>query len=165
MRRRHIFISFRSIVLLSLIVNVVTSCSFKDAVKVASIKDVRPSLENKAVGVTASLEIENSNFFNVTIKPSKIFVSIDDKTLGELTLTEKVLISSKSKETYPLKFQFQLAEGALFKILSNVLKRDVNLTFKGKIKAKALGLPVPIQLNETKMFEGALLNLFGKLNG
>ena len=165
MGRRHFFISFSSISLMLMIISVVSSCSFKDALKVTSIKDVRPSLENKMVGITASLEIENSNFFNVSIKPSKIFVSIDDKTLGELTLTEKLVISSKSKETYPLKFRFQLAEGALFKILSTVLKRDVNLTFKGKIKVKALGLPVPIQLNESKIFEGALLNLFGKLNG
>ena len=91
-------------------------------------------------------------------------MSIGDKELGELKLIEKVVLSSKSKETYPLKFQFQLSEGALFKIMSNVLKRDVNLTFKGKIKTKALGLPIPIQIDETKLFDGSLLNLFGKLN-
>jgi hypothetical protein len=48
--------------------------------------------------------------------------------------------------------------------MSNVLKRDVNLTFKGKIKTKAFGLPIPIQIDETKLFDGSLLNLFGKLN-
>ena len=147
-----------------MIISVVSACSFKDAVKVTSIKDVRPTMENRVLGLNASLEIENTNFFNVTIRPSKIIVSIDDKELGELKLIEKVVLSSKSKETYPLKFQFQLSEGALFKIMSNVLKRDVNLTFKGKIKTKALGLPIPIQIDETKLFDGSLLNLFGKLN-
>ncbi len=164
MLRLNSFISFRFIAILTMIFLLISACSFKDAVKVTSIKDVRPTMENRVLGLNASLEIENTNFFNVTIRPSKIIVSIDDKELGELKLIEKVVLSSKSKETYPLKFQFQLAEGALFKILSNVLKRDVNLTFKGKIKTKAFGLPIPIQIDETKLFDGSLLNLFGKLN-
>jgi LEA14-like dessication related protein len=157
-------ISYRFIAILTMIFLLISSCSIKDAVKVTSIKDVRPNMENRVFFLNASLEIENTNFYNVTIKPSKISVSIDDKQLGELKLIDKVVLSSKSKETYPLKFQFQLSEGALFKIMSNVLKRDVNLTFKGKIKTKALGLPIPIQIDETKLFDGSLLNLFGKLN-
>jgi LEA14-like dessication related protein len=157
-------ISYRFIAILTMIFLLISSCSIKDAVKVTSIKDVRPNMENRVFFLNALLEIENTNFYNVTIKPSKISVSIDDKQLGELKLIDKVVLSSKSKETYPLKFQFQLSEGALFKIMSNVLKRDVNLTFKGKIKTKALGLPIPIQIDETKLFDGSLLNLFGKLN-
>lgn len=164
MQKFNSHISFRIIAVLTVLFLLTNACSIKEAVKVTSIKNVRPTMENGVLGLNTSLEIENTNFFNVTIRPSKITVSIDDKELGELKLIEKVVLSSKSKEIYPLKFQFQLSEGAMFKILSNVLKRDVNLTFKGKIKAKALGLPIPIQVNETKLFDGSLLNLFGKLN-
>jgi LEA14-like dessication related protein len=164
MLRLNSFISYRFIAILTMIFLLISACSFKDAVKVTSIKDVRPTMENRVLGLNASLEIENTNFFNVTIKPSKIIVSIEDKELGELMLIDKVVLSSKSKETYPLNFRFQLSEGALLKIMSNVLKRDVNLKFKGKIKTKALGLPIPIQIDETKLFDGSLLNLLGKLN-
>lgn len=164
MQKINTFIFFRIFAVLTILFLLTNACSFKDAVKVTSIKELRPSLEKRGIGLTATLEIENTHFFNVTIKPSKITVMLEDKELGELQLIDKVILSSKSKESYPLKFVFQLSEGAMFKILSNVLKRDVNLTFKGKIKAKAMGFPVPIQVNETKLFDGNLLNLFGNLN-
>jgi LEA14-like dessication related protein len=134
-----------------------TSCSLFKDIQLNSIKDIRPSIKDKAVIINTSVEINNSNFYNVAVKSTDLQVLLDDKELGNLALVDKVIFKRKTTDTYTLKLKMKMADGALFTILRNVFKKEVSLTFKGKIKGSAFGIPKTININETKTIDASLL--------
>lgn len=134
-----------------------TSCSLFKDIKINAVKDISPSIENKAIIINTSVEVKNPNFYRVAIKSTNLQVFLDDKELGNIELLGKVLFKKKTTDTYTLKLKMKLAEGALFTILRNVFKKEVTLTFKGKIKGAAMGIPKSITINETKTIDASLL--------
>jgi LEA14-like dessication related protein len=134
-----------------------TSCSLFKEIKINAVKDISPSIENKAIIINTSVEVKNPNFYKVAIKSTDLQVFLDDKELGNIELLDKVLFKKKTTDTYALKLKMKLADGALFTILRNVFKKEVTLTFKGKIKGAALGIPKSITINETKTIDASLL--------
>lgn len=148
--------SYRIVYLVGLLF-IFSSCSLFKNLEISNIQDISPSFENKTVVLNASIEVENSNFYNVAVKASELVVSINDKELGDIELLEKVVFKRKSSGTYPFKFKMKLADGALFTVLKNVFKKEVTLAFKGKIKGTALGIPKHITINETKTIDANLL--------
>ena len=152
--------SYRIVYLVGLLF-IFSSCSLFKDLQISNIQDISPSFENKTVVLSASIDVNNSNFYNVAVKASELLVSIDDKELGNIELLEKVVFKRKSTGTYPFKFKLKLADGALFTILRNVFKKEVTLAFKGKIKGTALGIPKSITINETKKIDGNLLQKLG----
>ena len=148
--------SYRIVYLVGLLF-IFSSCSLFKNLEISNIQDISPSFENKTVVLNASIEVKNSNFYNVAVKASELVVSINDKELGDIELLEKVVFKRKSSGTYPFKFKMKLADGALFTILKNVFKKEVTIAFKGKIKGSALGIPKHITINETKTIDANLL--------
>lgn len=148
---------FFRIILFCVIFIGISSCSLFKDIQLNSIKDIRPSIEDKAVIINTSVEINNSNFYNVAVKSTDLQVLLDDKELGNLALVDKVIFKRKTTDTYTLKLKMKMADGALFTILRNVLKKEVSLTFKGKIKGSAFGIPKTININETKTIDASLL--------
>jgi LEA14-like dessication related protein len=134
-----------------------TSCSLFKDIKINAVKDISPSIENKAIIINTSVEVKNPNFYRVAIKSTDLQVFLDDKELGNIELLDKVLFKKKTTDTYALKLKMKLADGALFTILRNVFKKEVTLTFKGKIKGAAMGIPKSITINETKTIDANLL--------
>ena len=145
------------VIYLIFFVSVFSSCSLFRNLEISNIQDISPSFENKTIVLNASIDVKNSNFYNVTVKASELIASINDKELGNIELLEKVVFKRKSTGTYPLKFKMKLADGALFTILKNVFKKEVTIAFKGKIKGIALGIPKHITINETKTIDANLL--------
>ena len=152
--------SYRIVYLVGLLF-IFSSCSLFKDLQISNIQDISPSFENKTVVLNASIDVKNSNFYNVAVKASDLVVSIEDKELGNIELLEKVVFKRKSTGTYPFKFKLKLADGALFTILRNVFKKEVTLAFKGKIKGTALGIPKSITINETKTIDANLLKKLG----
>ena len=148
--------SYRIVYLVGLLF-IFSSCSLFKDLQISNIEDISPSFENKTIIINASIDVKNSNFYNIAVKASDLVVSIDDKELGNIELLEKVVFKRKSTGTYPFKFKLKLADGALFTILRNVFKKEVTLAFKGKIKGSAFGLPKHITINETKIIDANLL--------
>ena len=148
--------SYRIVYLVSFLF-IFSSCSLFKNLEISNIQDISPSFENKTIVLNASIDVKNSNFYNVTVKASELIASINDKELGNIELLEKVVFKRKSTGTYPLKFKMKLADGALFTILKNVFKKEVTIAFKGKIKGIALGIPKHITINETKTIDANLL--------
>ena len=148
--------SYRIVYLVGLLF-IFSSCSLFKNLEISNIQDISPSFENKTVVLNASIEVKNSNFYNVAVKASELVVSINDKELGDIELLEKVVFKRKSSGTYPFKFKMKLADGALFTVFKNVFKKEVTLAFKGKIKGSALGIPKHITINETKTIDANLL--------
>jgi LEA14-like dessication related protein len=148
--------SYRIVYLVGLLF-IFSSCSLFKNLEISNIQYISPSFENKTVVLNASIEVKNSNFYNVAVKASELVVSINDKELGDIELLEKVVFKRKSSGTYPFKFKMKLADGALFTVLKNVFKKEVTLAFKGKIKGTALGIPKHITINETKTIDANLL--------
>jgi LEA14-like dessication related protein len=134
-----------------------TSCSLFKDIKINAVKDISPSIENKAIIINTSVEVKNPNFYRVAIKSTDLQVFLDDKELGNIELLDKVLFKKKTTDTYIIKLKMKLADGALFTILRNVFKKEVTLTFKGKIKGAAMGIPKSITINETKTIDANLL--------
>ena len=148
--------SYRIVYLVGLLF-IFSSCSLFKNLEISNIQDISPSFENKTIVLNASIDVKNSNFYNVTVKASELIASINDKELGNIELLEKVVFKRKSTGSYPFKFKMKLADGALFTILKNVFKKEVSIAFKGKIKGSALGIPKHITINETKTIDANLL--------
>ena len=150
----HVFLR---IILFCFIFIGISSCSLFKDIKINSVKEISPSIEDKAVIINTSVEINNSNFYNVAVKSTDLQVLLDDKELGNLALMDKVVFKRKTTDAYTLKLKMKMADGALFTILRNVFKKEVTLTFKGKIKGSAFGIPKTININETKTIDASLL--------
>jgi LEA14-like dessication related protein len=150
----HVFLR---IILFCFIFIGLSSCSLFKDIKINAVKDISPSIENKAIIINTSVEVKNPNFYRVAIKSTDLQVFLDDKELGNIELLDKVLFKKKTTDTYALKLKMKLVDGALFTILRNVFKKEVTLTFKGKIKGAALGIPKSITINETKTIDANLL--------
>jgi hypothetical protein len=149
------------VIYLMVFVSFFSSCSLFQDIQITNIQDINPSFENKTVVLNASIDVKNSNFYNVAVKTSDLLVSIDDKELGNIELLDKVVFKRKTTGTYPFKFKMKLADGALFTILRNVFKKEVTLAFKGKIKGTAFGIPKSITINETTTIDANLLKKLG----
>ena len=134
-----------------------SSCSLFQDIQIKNVTDFAPAFEDKQLLIKANISVQNDNLYAIKLKHSDLTISIDDKTLGNITLAEKVVFKRKSDTTYPVKLKLSLADGALFIILRNTFKKEVTITIKGSIKGSALGIPKTITINETKIIDGNLL--------
>ena len=134
-----------------------SSCSLFQDIQIKNVTDFAPTFQDKQLLIKANVFVQNDNLYAIRLKHSDLTISIDDKTLGNITLAEKVVFKPKSDTTYPVKLKLSLADGALFIILRNTFKKEVTITIKGSIKGSALGIPKTIAINETKTIDGNLL--------
>lgn len=134
-----------------------SSCSLFQDIQIKNVTDFAPAFEDKQLLIKANISVQNDNLYAIKLKHSDLTISIDDKTLGNITLAEKVVFKRKSDTTYPVKLKLSLADGALFIILRNTFKKEVTITIKGSIKGSALGIPKTITINESKIIDGNLL--------
>jgi LEA14-like dessication related protein len=134
-----------------------SSCSFFQDIEIKNVTDFAPVFEDKQLLIKANVFVQNDNLYAIKLKQSDLIISIDDKTLGNVTLAEKVIFKRKSDESYPVKLKLNLADGALFTLLRNAFKKEVTITIKGTMKGSALGIPKTIAINETKTIDGNLL--------
>jgi LEA14-like dessication related protein len=134
-----------------------SSCSLFQDIQIKNVTDFAPAFEDKQLLIKANISVQNDNLYAIKLKHSDLTIGIDDKTLGNITLAEKVVFKRKSDTTYPVKLKLSLADGALFIILRNTFKKEVTITIKGSIKGSALGIPKTITINETKIIDGNLL--------
>ena len=134
-----------------------SSCSLFQDIQIKNVTDFAPTFQDKQLLIKANVSVQNDNLYAIKLKQSDLIISIDDKTLGNVTLAEKVIFKRKSDTSYPLKLKLNLADGALFTLLRNAFKKEVTITIKGTMKGSALGIPKTIAINETKTIDGNLL--------
>ena len=134
-----------------------SSCSLFQDIQIKNVTDFAPTFQDKQLLIKANVFVQNDNLYAIKLKDSDLTISIDDKTLGNITLADKVVFKRKSDASYPVKLKLNLADGALFTILRNAFKKEVTITIKGSIKGSALGIPKTITINETKNIDGNLL--------
>lgn len=134
-----------------------SSCSFFQDIQIKNVTDFAPTFQDKHLLIKANIFVQNDNLYAIKLKHSDLTISIDDKTLGNITLADKVIFNRKSDASYPVKLKLSLADGALFTILRNTFKKEVTITIKGSIKGSAFGIPKTITINETKTIDGNLL--------
>ena len=134
-----------------------SSCSLFNDIKILNVSDFAPTAQDKQLLLKVNVQVQNENIFAVHVKETNLTVSIEDKVVGDLLLAEKVKITSKSSDSYPVKLKVKFADGAMFTLLRNALKKDVVVTLKGTVTGSALGIPKTIAVNETKTIDGNLL--------
>ncbi len=134
-----------------------SSCSLFQDIQIKNVTDFAPVLQDKQLLIKANVFVQNDNLYAIKLKQSDLTISIDDKTLGNIAVADKVVFKRKSDASYPVKLKLNLADGALFTILRNAFKKEVTITITGSIKGSALGIPKTITINETKTIDGNLL--------
>ncbi|MGB0933934.1 MAG: LEA type 2 family protein [Lishizhenia sp.] len=92
----------------------------------------------------------NPNGYAITVKPSEVDVFIEDDYIGIARLLEKVKMKKKTSESYFIPLELTLEKGAMLKLMRYALKKEINVTIKGKVKGSVFGLSKKISINQKK---------------
>lgn len=110
------------------------------------------SLQGLAVDLEA--EVYNPNGYKITITDYDLDLYIGDKNMGKAEIDRKLVLPKKSQKNHPFSVQVSftnLLSGGLAGGLAMLGKDNLDLTVKGHIKAKAMGVKktVPIEFSES----------------
>lgn len=137
-----------------------SSCIEFYEVKVVSIgKITLEHLEGNNADVNVNVELDNSNFFGIKIKPSSLDVYIEQEFIGKARLKEKIKIDKKAIHFYDVKIQLQGDNGVLRTIVKYALKKDLNVRIKGYVLGSVYGIPKKVFVDETKTIDGNVLKM------
>lgn len=121
-----------------------------------------PKMDDKQILVDLSFKLENPNKFNIKLKPSDIDVFISDKKFGTVHLDKKIVFKKKRENVYSTQLRVQLEDGAFFSLFKLILKDEIPLRFKGKIKGSVFGISKKIDIDQVKNISGKDLNFLKK---
>lgn len=129
-----------------------------DNVKISKPKDGQMTLN-------FDLKLDNPNKYKIKIKPSDVSIFIGGKELGQVHLTETLVIDKRSQKSYPLSLELKLKDlfksglGSAFEMMT---KQTVSLRVKGFVRGSVYGLTQKRYIDETKDMETAqFMKLFG----
>lgn len=129
-----------------------------DNVKISKPKDGQMTLN-------FDLKLDNPNKYKIKIKPSDVSIFIGGKELGQVHLTETLVIDKRSQKSYPLSLELKLKDlfksglGSAFEMMT---KQTVSLRIKGFVRGSVYGLTQKRYIDETKDMETAqFMKLFG----
>ncbi len=123
--------------ILSLMVVAMSSCKVYEEVKVSDVQDVVLG-EVTSDGVEAQIyfEVENPNWYKMTLKESNIEVYVEGKYFGTIDQFDEIIIPKHSKTTQVLRVK------ASSKALNDLIGNALKLLFKNELKLEAKGYVV-----------------------
>jgi len=131
-----------------------------DEVNIVSIGKIElDSFEGTTAHVNVDLELNNTNFFALKIKPSTLDVYVEEEYIGKAVLLEKVKIKRKSSDIYNAKIQLQGESGILRKAMKYALRKELKIRLTGYVKGSVYGIPKKVKVNETKTIDGRKLKV------
>ena len=134
----HKYLISAKLLLVFTILLLFTACKTTQPVSVTGIEDVKlSSITQKKIELEFSLKINNPNSFGFYIYKSEINVKLNEMSLGQAHLKQKVFIKANSEGTYTFVVNSNSPNtitGAAT-ILSLTLKRSALIDLHGKIKA------------------------------
>jgi LEA14-like dessication related protein len=129
-----------------------------DNVKMSKPKDGQMTLN-------FDLKLDNPNKYKIKIKPSDVSVFIGGKELGQVHLTETLVIDKRSQKSYPLSLELKLKDlfkSGLGSVLEMMTKQTVSLRIKGFVRGSVYSVTQKRYIDETKEMETAqFMKLFG----
>ncbi|GEM_PF-879690 len=130
------------------------SCSFYKEVEVIMVDDISiTKFDKDVVEVSVTLQLDNPNWYAVTLTQSEIDIFVNKKGMGKVHLVEKVKLESKSKSTKIIKLKADaedLSGNFLENLLSLLFAKNADFQAVGIVKGKALliGREIPIDISE-----------------
>lgn len=128
-----------------------SSCHMYKDVKASGIEEVQMGdITTDGIEATILFTIENPNWFNITMKETKVDVYVEGSFFGTIDQYEKIVVPKKSKATYKLRMKAN--RDALDNLLGSALKlffvNELKLEAKGYAKGRALfiGKKIDIQV-------------------
>jgi LEA14-like dessication related protein len=143
-----------------------TSCFHYDDVVYQGFDNVKISKpKDGQMTLNFDLKLDNPNKYKIKIKPSDVSIFIGGKELGQVHLTETLVIDKRSQKSYPLSLELKLKDlfksglGSAFEMMT---KQTVSLRIKGFVRGSVYGLTQKRYIDETKEMETAqFMKLFG----
>lgn len=129
------------------------SCEIYQEVKVKRVEEFDLSeLTNNHVSAVLRIGLENPNPYKITLYESDLELRIDGNVAGTLTLSEPVVLSSKSSQVYDVKVFTNITdvEGLLGNALALMFKDEIELQASGYVQAKGFGIKKMVPLSFTK---------------
>lgn len=104
------------------------------------------------VVVRLDLRVHNPNKYNITIKKTKLDVSINGKKIGQTEMKEDIKLKKKTEAVYPVRLKMNkgdIMRGAMSS-LGGLFGGSVKVGVKGNVKAKAYGVgkKFPLEFEE-----------------
>jgi len=158
--------NLRLLLTLLLGLSLFTSCFQYDDLVYQGFDNVKLSKPKDGVlTLNFDLKLDNPNKYKIKIKPSDVSVFIGGKEIGQVHLTETLVIDKRSEKTYPmtldlkLKDMFKSGLGSAFEMMT---KQKVSLRIKGFVRGSVYGITQKRYIDETKEMETAqFMKLFG----
>lgn len=117
--------------------------------------------KNEDLKLLLDLKIENPNNYKITIKDADLHLYIGNKDLGRVTLGRPVKIPKKSTTVQTLEIKpdsRKMLMAAMGGAAGALLKGEIDVRLKGKVKGKALGIGKWFDIDHKET-----INLKGKL--
>ena len=114
-----------------------SSCKLYEEVKVSDVQDVIiGDVTSDGVEAQIYLEIENPNWYKMTLKESNIEVYVEGKYFGVIDQFDEIIIPKHSKTTQVLRVK------ASSKALNDLIGNALKLFFQNELKLEARGYVV-----------------------
>lgn len=107
-------------------------------------------LEGKTVELSFDASIYNPNKYTIKAKPSEFDLYVNDDYVGKAFLTEKIKMKKNVTSECPVNLRIELIDGAMFKLMKLVNKKEVEIMLDGKLKASVLGISKKFDVKEKK---------------
>jgi LEA14-like dessication related protein len=114
-----------------------SSCKVYEEVKVSDVQNVIiGDVTSDGVEAQIYFEIENPNWYKMTLKESNIEVYVEGKYFGTIDQFDEIIIPKQSKTTQVLRVK------ASSKAFNDLLGNALKLLFKNELKLEAKGYVV-----------------------
>lgn len=139
------------VLLLFSLVFILTGCFEYDDVEFKGVSNFKMGqLKNGKVTFDLDATLFNPNGYTISIKPSEVDVYVEDQYIGVGKLLKTVKMKRKSTALYPIPLEVQLENGAMFKLMRFITKKEVTVNIKGKVKGSVFGLSKKFDVDEKK---------------
>lgn len=136
---------------LLLLVIVMSSCNIYKDLEVSEVRDLRLT-EMSREGVKAEIDVDiyNPNFYNVKLVKSDVDLFLNDKPVGKVLLSEKLVIEKKKEQLYTIVVYSDLEDlGSSFMemLISAMLFKKIHVKADGELRGKALFIGRNVGIN------------------
>jgi hypothetical protein len=138
----------------------VSSCSFHKLEYRGGERISLDKLEGKQLSFTAGATILNQNGFAIKVEPSDLKLFIEGEYMGFVRLDQDIRLKRKSEAYTEGLFTATLADGAMFRVLRFVNKKQLKIRITGTVKAKVWMFGKEFAVNETRTISGSDLKLW-----
>lgn len=91
-------------------------------------------IEGNKVKFTIKTTVYNPNFYTLKVKPSKLDVYAENQLYGTLNLTKTQKIKCKKDTKLEVPMRFDMADGAMMKMMMLLIKEKIPIKIDGKVK-------------------------------